>query len=141
MSKSLLHEDYGRKISVKAGSNKKFGFVMASFFLLLFIGSLYKTGQVRIWSISVALLFLAFSVFKADLLNPLNVLWTKFGFFLNSLISPIILLVLYVVAFIPVGFLLKLFKKDILSLKKSASEKTYWLSSATNTTSTMKDQF
>ncbi|MEQ1723953.1 MAG: hypothetical protein ABL930_12315, partial [Pseudobdellovibrio sp.] len=62
------------------------------------------------------------------------------GLFLNKIVSPIILFVLFFLVFLPIGLLLKIFRKDILSLKINKEQQSYWIKSETSSTN-MVDQF
>jgi hypothetical protein len=135
------HENYERKEKLKVGSDRNFGLVFAVVFFVISVSPL-------ILSIKGRALFMVLSIcfFSAALLNPeklhrLNLYWAKFGLLLGIIISPIILGVLFFLAFLPTGVVLKLFKKDILSLKIEKSRLSYWISSPKSIDSSMRDQF
>jgi hypothetical protein len=55
-----------------------------------------------------------------------NKVWFKFGLLLHMIVSPIMLGVLYVVAILPMGVLMRALGKDLLHLKSAPKAKTYW---------------
>ena len=63
----------------------------------------------------------------------------KFGLFLGNIISPIVMGIIYFGVVTPTGLMMKLFRKDILKLKKNNSE-TYWVIKD-NSNNNMKNQF
>jgi len=124
---------------VKIGSNKSFGIV---FFLVFLIISLYPMlggDSLTIWSLAVSIIFLILGLLNSRLLSPLNRLWFKFGIFLGKIISPIIMGVIFFFVVTPIGYLMRLFKKDVLSLKFN-DNKTYWVEKS-GPKSKMKNQF
>tara|TARA_B100000780_G_C20897709_1_gene357290 strand:+ start:45 stop:431 length:387 start_codon:yes stop_codon:yes gene_type:complete len=125
--------------NIKISSNRSFGIIFFFVFCLIAFYPLLKDGEIRIWSISVALLFLILGLINSRLLTPLNRLWFKFGIFLAKFVSPIVMAFVFFGVVIPTGLLMKFFKKDILKLKKNSS-KTYWIKK-TEEKSSMKNQF
>ena len=124
---------------VKIGSNKSFGIV---FFLVFLIISLYPMlggESLRIWSLAISIFFLILGLLNSRLLSPLNKLWFKFGIILGKIISPIIMGIIFFFVVTPIGYLMRLFKKDVLSLKFN-DNKTYWVEKS-GPKSKMKNQF
>jgi hypothetical protein len=60
------------------------------------------------------------------LLSPLNRLWMALGRLLNRIVSPIVMMVLFLVAVVPTGIVLRLLGRDPLKLKFDRSAATYW---------------
>ena len=124
---------------IKIGSNKSFGIV---FFLVFLIISLYPMlggDSLRIWSLVTSIIFLILGLLNSKLLSPLNRLWFKFGIFLGKIISPIIMGIIFFFVVTPIGYLMRLFKKDVLSLKFN-DNKSYWVEK-NGPKSKMKNQF
>ena len=124
---------------VKIGSNKSFGIV---FFLVFLIISLYPMlggDSLRVWSLAISIIFLILGLLNSRLLSPLNRLWFKFGIFLGKIISPIIMGIIFFFVVTPIGYLMRLFKKDVLSLKFN-DNKSYWVDKS-GPKSKMKNQF
>lgn len=126
----------------KTASNREFGFVFAGFFLLISLLPLLHKEPVRIWSIPVSAVFLLISFIKADLLAPLNTLWTKLGLLLHKIVSPIVLGLLYYIVFFTTSIVLKFLKKDLLLVKSDEKSESYWLQrSEEEQTLNMSNQF
>ena len=86
----------------------------------------------------ISLVFLILGILNSNLLKPLNIIWFKFGIFLGSVVSPLVMGLVFFIVVTPTGFIMRFFGKDLLKLKKNKSN-TYWL--AKNYKSNMKDQF
>tara|TARA_B110000967_G_C18545062_1_gene392554 strand:+ start:239 stop:625 length:387 start_codon:yes stop_codon:yes gene_type:complete len=125
--------------NIKIGSNRSFGIVFFFVFCLIAFYPLLKDGEIRTWSFFVALLFLILGLINSKLLTPLNRMWFKFGILLAKFVSPIVMAFVFFGVVTPTGLLMKLFKKDILKLKKDSS-KTYWIKKS-DEKSSMKNQF
>ena len=124
---------------VKIGSNKSFGFVFFIVFLIISIYPMLGGDSLRVWSLAISIIFLILGLLNSKILSPLNKLWFKFGIFLGKIISPIIMGIIFFFVVTPIGYLMRLFKKDVLSLKFNAN-KSYWVKK-NGPKSKMKNQF
>ena len=107
--------------------NKSFGrtFSVLSLILASYIYIEYERISISLLIISTVFLF--FAQFYPRFLYPLNYVWTLFGFLMGKVTNPIMLTLIYIVMFIPLGFLLKLLGRDLLSLKFNKEASTYWI--------------
>ena len=64
---------------IKIASNRSFGFVFFIVFLIIATYPLVNNGELRIWSLSISLLFLILGLLNSKILYPLNKIWFKFG--------------------------------------------------------------
>jgi hypothetical protein len=124
---------------IKISSNKSFGIVFFIFFLIISIYPLLQDGSFRIWSFIISLIFLILGLLNSKILSPLNKIWFKFGIMLGNFVSPIIMGLVFFLVVTPTSLLVKIFGKDLLSLKKN-NNKTYWIEK-TGIKSKMKNQF
>ena len=124
---------------MKIGSNRNFGIVFCIVFLLIAFYPILKNGDIRVWSLVVAIIFIFLAIIDSKILSPLNYLWIKFGFLLGKFISPIVLAIIFFLVVTPISLLLKIFGKDVLLLKKNES-KSYWIQK-NDQKSQMKNQF
>ena len=97
------HERLADDSAVKGSSDRSFGIVFAVVFALIGLWPFLFGGLVRWWSLAIALGFAAVTVARPGLLAPLNRLWFKFGLLLNSIVSPIVMGVVFLVCLRPVG--------------------------------------
>jgi len=112
-------------LNIKRKDNIAFGIIFFVFFLIIGIYPL-KTGEIiRIWSIILSAIFLITTIVKPDLFTSLNKIWIQFGILLGKIISPIVISLVFFFVVTPMGFFVRLSKKDIMGLKKSKSS--YWI--------------
>ena len=124
---------------IKIGSNRSFGVVFFIVFLVVALLPLLNGNSIRIWSIILSLIFLILGLLNSNILFPLNRIWFKFGIILGSIVSPIVMSLVFFLVVTPTSLILRLFRKDILSLKKN-NNSTYWVKKL-NKKSKMKNQF
>ena len=125
--------------SIQMGSNRSFGLVFFIFFLIIALWPLLNNDEIRLWSLIISLIFLVLGILNSKLLSPLNKLWMRFGLLLGRIVSPIIMGIIYFFVVTPTGLIMKIFRKDLLSLKKN-DEKSYWIEK-NDEKSNMKNQF
>ena len=124
---------------ITVGSNKSFGIVFCIFFLIVSFYPLINGESIRLWSIFLSIIFLILGLFNSRILTPLNILWFKFGIFLGRFVSPIIMGLVFFLVVTPTGLIMRMFKKDLLKLKKN-NLNTYWINRS-EPKSDMKNQF
>ncbi|MBY0552905.1 hypothetical protein K2P97_00135 [bacterium] len=137
---NFSHENFDRPEKINLGSERSFGLTFAALFLLISLWPVFTKQAFKATPLYLSLFLLFVSVACPNILKWPNFLWLKLGLLLNKIISPIVLLLLFIFAFSPLGLLLRLFGKDVLKLKIDKSAKSYWLNSETDT-SNMKNQF
>ena len=124
---------------IKMPTNRNFGIVFFIVFLLIGLFPLIQDKEPRVWSLVISIIFLILGILNSKILSPLNKFWMKFGLFLGSLISPIMMGIIYFGVITPTGIIMRILQKDILSLKKN-NKKTYWLEKD-NVNKNMRNQF
>jgi len=124
---------------IKIGSNRSFGIVFFVVFLIISIWPLLDEKELRYWSLIVSIIFLILGILKSNILTPLNKVWFKFGILLGNIISPIIMAFIFFLVVTPISFIMKIFGKDILNLKKNNSS-SYWIKKEKQSDS-MRKQF
>ena len=124
---------------IKIGSNKNFGIVFSIFFLIIALYPLLYDKEIRLWSLIISLVFLILGFLNSKVLSPLNKLWFKFGIFLGSVVSPIIMGIIFFFVVTPIGIIMRALGKDLLNLKFNKN-KSYWIEKS-GPKSNMKNQF
>jgi hypothetical protein len=138
MSKDF-HETYSEQ-EAELPSERSTGFVFAG--VSAIIGAFYWDDlKVLAVCAGLSLSFLIVSLVAPFLLGPLNRIWFRFSLLVNKIVNPIILGLMFAVAIIPVGFLMRL-KRDPLRSKPSEGP-TYWIDRKPNDpeTHSMTNQF
>ncbi len=96
--------------------------------------------EVRTWSLLLAIPFLILGLINSKLLTPLNLLWSRLGILLGSIIAPIVMAFVFFLVVTPTSFFMKLLGKDLLNKKYNKNEKSYWIKRK-NLKSSMRNQF
>ena len=125
--------------NIKISSNRSFGFVFFVVFFVISLWPILSENEIRIWSLILSVIFLILGILNSKILAPLNKVWFRFGIFLGNFIAPIVMGIVFFLVVTPTGILAKLFKKDLINLKKN-NDKTYWVEKK-ETISNMKNQF
>ena len=120
-------------------SNKSFGILFFVVFFLYGIWPILSSNEIRIWSLSMGIIFLILGLLNSKLLTPFHNLWLKFGTLLGSIVSPIVMFLVYFVFITPLAVIIRLFRKDLLR-KKFNKSPSYWIKRGKNI-GTMKKQF
>ena len=128
-----------KNTEIKISSNKSFGVVFFIVFLIVSIYPLINNGELRIWSLSTAIIFLILGLLNSKVLTPLNKLWFKFGLLLGKVISPLIMGIIFFLVVTPTALIMRIIGKDLLNLKFN-NKKSYWIEK-TGPKSKMKNQF
>ena len=125
--------------NIKIGTNKSFGIVFFLFFLIVAIYPLFEGENIRAWSIIIATIFLILGLLNSKILTPFNKIWFKFGILLGSIVSPIVMGIVFFLIVTPTSLIMRLFGKNLLGLKR-VNKKTYWIERS-KIESKMKNQF
>lgn len=136
--------------SYHGSSNREFGLVFSAFFMIL--AALDKSDKLpfsldvsnlkncvflqymglmdnplTLVFTSLSLVFLLSALLMPNALMPLNWLWIKLGLLIHTIVSPVILGLLFYLVFTPVGLVMRLFGNDLLRLRLDESSPTYWI--------------
>ena len=125
---------------IKISSNRSFGLVFFVVFLIVALWPLKSGEDIRIWSLALSIIFFSLGILNSKLLTPLNKLWFKFGILLGSIVSPIVMGIVFFLVVTPIGIIMRLLGKDLLKKNKIKSASTYWIKRDKQHTS-MKKQF
>lgn len=118
--------DFKENTEVRMGSDRAFGFVFAAVFAIIGLYPLLR-GDVRWWALVVAALFLLVALVRPETLHPLNRLWFRFGLLLNRIVSPIIMGLVFVLAVVPTGLIMRLRNRDLLRQRFDPDARSYWI--------------
>ena len=110
----------------KISSNRSFGILFSIVFAIIAFWPIINGNPLRLWSIPISVIFLVLGLLNSKLLNPLNIVWVKFGELLGRIIAPIVMAIIYFIIVTPIGLFMRLIGKDLLNIKFSKSN-TYWI--------------
>jgi predicted membrane metal-binding protein len=116
---------------VARSSDRAFGLVFAAVFAAIGLWPLVHTELPRLWALTIAAAFTVIATLAPRLLAPLNLVWYRFGLVLHAVVNPVVMLLLYCTAIVPIGLIMRLRGKDLLRLKLDKSAPTYWIARET----------
>ena len=124
-------------------SDRSFGLVFAAVFAIVAAMRAWKGAPDAIAWLAGAVAFALVAALLPAALAPFNRAWARFGLLLNRIVTPAVMLLLYVVAIVPMGALLRLARKDLLRLRRDPGAATYWQDHDTTPRARerMRDQF
>jgi hypothetical protein len=78
---------------------------------------------------------------RPGILHPLNRAWLAFGRLLHLVVSPLVLGAIFFLCVTPIGWIMRLRGKDVLSLARCSDLSSYWTTRDQAQAQSMKDQF
>jgi Saxitoxin biosynthesis operon protein SxtJ len=140
---AVTHEDFNRQEDVRPSSDRSFGLVIASFFLVVSFWPLIRGGPIRWWALGIAAVFMVLALLWTAALAPLNNLWTKLGILLYKIVNPIVMALLFYMTVTPIALLMRMLGKDPLRLRRDPDAASYWIHRTPPgpTPESMKNQF
>ncbi len=112
---------------VRLGSDRNFGLVMAAAAAVFGCLPLLRGAAPHWWLLAVAVVFAALSLAVPRVLFPLNYVWFRFGLLLHRVISPLVIGAVFFLCVTPIGVIMRLFGKDVLSLRRRDDLASYWI--------------
>jgi len=112
----------------KNGSDKSFGFLLATFFFILAIHTKHQDANLQkiITLIFTSLSLCLIAFITPSWLAPLNNIWLKFGYLIGRIINPIVLGFIFFVFITPISLISRVIGRDELKLKKY-NVNSYWI--------------
>jgi len=107
-------------------SDKKFGIIFSSFFILINIIVYFYSLKVNYTLFIFTFILILITFLKPGILRPFNVLWVRLGFFLGSFMPPLFMGLLFIIIFIPIGVFLKILKINLMDTDIIQNKKTFW---------------
>ncbi len=139
-AKQNFHESFAAS-PVKPPSARSTGLVFVG--VAVIVAVLFRDNPVVVpIAIVVALCLLALSLTAPRLLEPLSSVWFAFGMLLSRVMNPVVMFLMFAIAMVPVGLLMRI-GHDPLRSKRNSDASTYWLEPdpAEAKLASMKNQF
>ncbi|MBI3668541.1 MAG: hypothetical protein HY237_01995 [Acidobacteria bacterium] len=121
------HEDISRRDEVTGTSDRSFGLVFASLFMIIALLPLLHRHRVRTWALLLAGALFLMALLYPSALHAANRLWMRSGLLLSKIVNPVVMGLLFYAIVTPVGFLRSLFGSDPLRLRFDPQASSYWL--------------
>ena len=110
-------ENNRKILVVEIGTERNFGIVFSIVFMLIALFPLMNEESISIWSLIVSISFLLVALVVPNVLILPNKLWFKFGILVGSIVAPIVITLVYFIAVVPTGVIMRLMRKDLLQKK------------------------
>lgn len=113
--------------TVKMGSERNFGLVFAAVFLIVGMWPMLRGDGPRWTVLVIAAIFIAIALLAPQVLRLPNRLWFKLGLLLGAIVAPIVMALVYLLAFVPIGMLMRATGKDPLDTNMAPEAASYWI--------------
>jgi len=123
----MIIENSQREERIEGSSDRVFGLIFASFFAIIAFLPILSGGQVRVWALAIAVVFLFLGLIWPLSLSRLNRLWMRLGLLLGKIVSPVALGVVFYLTVMPIGLVLRLLGRNPLPLNFNPSVSSYWV--------------
>ena len=144
--KADFHDPHIAHETVEGPSNRSFGLTVGG--ILTALGALrilikWEIGIVSVLMLVVGVALLFLGLVRPQSLGTANRLWMRLGALLARIVNPVVLFLVYAIAFVPTGFIMRLRGYDPLRLKRADASASYWIrrSPQDPTAERMKNQF
>ena len=112
--------------------NKGFGLLFFTVFLIIGLWPIINGGIPRVIFFPFAFIFLVLGLINSKILTPFNRAWVKFGELLGMIIAPIVMALVYFLVLTPISIIIRIFGKDLLKIKFSDKNNSYWIKRSKN---------
>jgi hypothetical protein len=124
------HEDFSRSHEVKGSSDRGFGLTVGGILLLIaavrtWLHASYGMLELALAGIGTVLVVLG--LIAPGSLAGLNRAWTRLGLVMFKVVNPIVLGLIFLVAILPVGLIMRAVGYDPLRLRRDPQASTYWV--------------
>jgi hypothetical protein len=110
----------------KTASNRSFGLLLFAICVVLAATAAWRGRSPVVWG-GLAGVFLLIAILIPRVLAPGKRLWFKLAAWMGVVTGPLALGLMYVIVVVPIGLLVRVFGKDLLSLKLDSSATSYWV--------------
>jgi len=104
-----------------------FGLLVGLIFVFLTLFLIVLKGYNLVWLAVIGILLVIFGIFHSSLLYYPYLLWMGFATLMGFIISRILLIILFYLLIVPIGFFSRLFKGNFLNKKFDREVSSYWV--------------
>ena len=104
----------------------KFGILFG--IVLFILGSFYYLKINDLYPIFyfISIVFFVCALIMPNILKPLYLIWMSFALLMGWCMTRVILIILFYIILLPTGLILRILNKDLLKLKDTSLDKSYW---------------
>lgn len=104
---------------------RQFGLILALILILVFLYQMIIKGLFSPLTGSIGIIILILALARPSLLRFLYNPWVALARFIGSVITRIILSLVFYLVILPIAFIIRITRKDLLDIRETNSE-TYW---------------
>jgi len=108
--------------------DRHFGLVFTVLFAGLAVLSYMRGGHAFVWLLPLSVLTGLVTIISPRWLRPFNRVWMKLAALLHTIVSPVVLAVLYFLILTPFGFVQRLAGRDTMRQRFDPRIDSYWIS-------------
>ncbi len=119
-----LHESFAERRAVRGATDRSFGLTVGGILLAIGIVRLFDgTPAIPIRQmatlalLAVGAVLAGVAMVHAAWLAPLNRLWTGLGLAMGKIVNPLVMLMIFAVAFVPLALAMRLAGRDALAFR------------------------
>ena len=139
----LFETKSDRGVDAYRATERGFGLTFAAIGSVVGVMKLWQDQSIGWAWLAGAGALAALALLYPRILTPLNRLWGRLAILLHRLITPVVMLIVFVATVVPVGVVMRALGKDPLRLKLDPAAASYWIDRAPPgpEPGTMKNQF
>lgn len=127
-------------------SNRSFGYTVGGILTLIALVKWWRASEITTVTAVLALIgvvLVVLALIAPSTLTRANHLWMRLGLVLFKIVNPVVMFLIYVSTFVPIGIYLRLRGNDALTEQFDKNAKTYWIDKPQGEAAqaTMKNQF
>ena len=122
-----MHEDFSRRHEVRRSSDRAFGVVISAATAIVGLAPLRHDLPVRSWMLGLSAAFALLAWVWPASLHRANMLWARFGVLLHRVTSPVVVALVFYLAVVPTGLVMRACGKDPLRRKRMPDAASYWI--------------
>ena len=107
-------------------SNYSLGLLFVAVFALVGSYVWWRGGSLHPWWFGLSASTLLVTLVAPGLLAPLNRAWMRLASILNTIVSPIVLGIMFFGVFAPIGIVMRLAGRDAMRRRLDLRARTYW---------------
>lgn len=111
----------------RQSSNRSFGLIIAAALVVVGCWPLIHGEAVRPWALILGACFVLVALVRPQVLARLNRWWMRLGILLGNIVSPLALAIVYYLAIVPTGLIMRWLGKNTMGLRFDSSASTYWI--------------
>lgn len=115
------------KKPLKIPTDRSFGLTFAGVFVVIGAYLLWKGRSFGLPALGIAAAFALLALALPRILHPLNIAWGYLGLLLNKVVSPVVLGIIFLVVFVPIGLLFRVTGRDALRRTFEPKSRSYWV--------------